>query len=89
MSPAASYRSDRTDRLAKGHNVTAVVLDRERPAVVRKVDRYKYYSSIHLYIRADEMGSCPIIAWPPQSEMYRSYVLYADWGRPSQGFVAR
>ena len=66
--------------------MTTIVLDQERPTVVRKVERYKDSSSVHLYIRADEMCSCPV-AWSPQPEMYGSYVLYADRGRPTQGFV--
>jgi hypothetical protein len=58
------HRSVRTDRLAEGHGMTTIVLDQERPTVVRKVERYEDSSSIHLYIRADEMRSCPV-AWSP------------------------
>ena len=72
--------------LAQSHRITAVVLDQEGPAIVRKVKGNKDGCPVHLDICSDEMRRCPL-AWPPQSEMHRTYVLYAEGGRPSQQSV--
>jgi hypothetical protein len=64
----------------------AVVLDQEGPAIVRKVKGNKDGRSIHLDICSDKMRRYPL-AWPPQSEVHRAYVLYANGGRPSQKSV--
>ena len=47
----------KTNRLAKSYSVTTIVLDQERPTVVRKAERNKDYGAVHLDIGADQMGS--------------------------------
>jgi len=86
VSPKALCFHFRTYHLAQSHSVTALVLNQERPAIVRKVKGNKDGCPVHLDICSDEMGRSPL-AWPPQSEMHRAYVLYANGGRPSQQYV--
>jgi hypothetical protein len=64
MSPRPRIRPLKTNRLTKGYSVTAIVLNQERPTVVRKAERNKDYGTVHLDVGADQMDSW-LIAWPP------------------------